>query len=122
MVTSLKSIFITVTILCGMFVTIPKITAQMQTVVSISGIVTDAISKQPTSVLVCIYDNTNKKIGWSRSNAKTGFYLITGLRPGKNYIIKIESLDYMKEEYDVIIPKYEEHTIVSKDFDVIPKK
>lgn len=119
MVTSLKSIFITVTILCGMFVTT---NAQMQTVVSISGVITNSISKKPTSVTVSIYDINKKKIGWSCSNSKTGFYLVTGLRPNKSYIIKIESLDYHKEEYDVIVPNYEEHTIISKDFDVIPKK
>ena len=119
MVTTLKTILITVTILYGMFV---PTNAQMQTVVSISGIVTDAVSNKPTSVTVSIYDSTNKKIGWSRSNSKTGFYLVTGLRPNRVYIIRIESMDYIKEEYDVIIPNYEEHTIVSKDFDVIPKK
>lgn len=122
MVTSLKSIFITVTILCGIFVLTGASTPQMQTVVSISGIITDAVSKQPTSVVVTIYDTNNKKIGWSRSNSKTGFYLVTNLRPKTLYVIKIESIDYVAQEYDVIVPNFNQHAIISKDFDVIPKK
>lgn len=122
MVTSLKSIFITVTILCGMFVLTGASTPQMQTVVSISGIITDAVSKQPTSVVVTIYDTNNKKIGWSRSNSKTGFYLVTNLRPKTLYVIKIESIDYVAQEYDVIVPNFNQHAIISRDFDVIPKK
>ena len=118
MVISIKSIFITVTILCSMFT---STTSQMQTVISITGTVTNFVTKKPTSVLISLYDNHNKKIGSSVSNSKTGYYFITGLRSKKHYIIRIKSIDYITEEYDMIKPIVDEYMTVTKDFEVMPK-
>jgi hypothetical protein len=93
----------------------------MQTVVSITGTVKDVVSKKPASVLISFYDKNNKKIGSSRSNSKTGYYLVTSLRPGNGYTIRIESINYMKEEYDVIIPVVDNYISITKDFEVISK-
>lgn len=96
-------------------------TSQMQTVISITGTVTDFVTKKPTSVLISLYDRRNKKVGSSISNSKTGYYFITGLRSKQHYIIRIESIDYMKEEYDMIMPVVDEYITVTKDFEVMPK-
>jgi len=121
MVTSIKYIFINLAVLFNMVFQSNSSSIQIQTVVSMTGKVTEIVSKKPASVLISFYDKNNKKIGSSRSNSKTGYYLVTGLRPGNGYTIRIESIDYMKEEYDVIIPVVDEHITLTKDFEVIPK-
>lgn len=95
--------------------------ANTYTVVTVMGKVTNYKTKQPTSVTISFYDLDGKKIGWSKSNSRTGQYLVTGLKPGEAYIIRIESIDYMREEYEVILPKVTEHIEIVKDFEAIPR-
>lgn len=95
--------------------------ANTYTVVTVMGKVKDYKTKQPTSVTISFYDLDGKRVGWSKSNSRTGSYLVTGLKPGEAYIIRIESVDYMREEYEVILPKVTEHIEIVKDFEAIPR-
>jgi hypothetical protein len=98
-----------------------SIQSKSNTVVTVSGTVTDYKTKKPTSVTVSFYDLYNKRIGWSKSNSKTGSYLVTGLKPGEAYIIRIESIDYVRDEYEVILPNTISHIELNKNFEVIPR-
>jgi hypothetical protein len=97
------------------------IESKSYTIITVSGTVTDYKTKKPTSVTISFYDLYNKRIGWSKSNSKTGSYLVTGLKPGEAYIIRIESIDYMRDEYEVIMPNVNSHIELNKDFEVIPR-
>lgn len=108
-------------ILCMALATLTTLYANTYTVVTVMGKVTDYKTKQPTSVTISFYDLDGKKIGWSKSNSRTGQYLVTGLKPGEAYIIRIESVDYMRDEYEVILPKVNEHIEIVKDFEAIPR-
>lgn len=121
MLTTLKTILITVTILCGMFVTTPTVNTKIKLVVAMEGVVRDFSTKKPTCVVVSFYDKTKKKVGWSKSNSTTGKYHVSGLKPGEYYTIKIESFDYIPDSYDVILPNVEEYTVFEKDFEVLPR-
>lgn len=91
-------------------------------VVSVGGEVYDAITKQPISVNIEVFDSDNKRINKVKSNAKDGYYFITGLRSGRNYEIRVSELDYMKQAYPIIVPNTEKYLEVSKDLLLIPKK
>jgi len=108
-------------ILCILLAALTTLYANTYTVVTVMGKVTDYKTKQPTSVSVVFYDLNGKSVGRSKSNARTGQYLVTGLKPGEAYIIRIESIDYMREEYEVILPKVDEHIEIVKDFEAIPR-
>jgi len=95
--------------------------ANTYTVVTVMGKVMDFKTKQPTSVTIAFYDLNGKNVGRSKSNSITGQYLVTGLKPGEAYIIRIESVDYMREEYEVILPNTSEHIEIVKDFEAIPR-
>lgn len=97
------------------------IESKSYTVITVSGIVKDYKTKKPTSVNIVFYDINNKSVGWSKSNSLTGHYLVTGLKPGEAYIIRIESIDYVREEYEMILPKTNSHIELNKDFEVIPR-
>jgi hypothetical protein len=122
MVTTKKSLLFTLTVIFfSLFNTTPS-NAQMQLVVSVTGSVTDLITKKPTTAVVSFYDGNNKKIGWSRSNSNTGYYLVTGLKPNGYYKIIVESLYYIREEYEIQIPNVAEYTTFTKDIELIPIK
>jgi hypothetical protein len=115
-----KIIFVCLILLCTIGLT-NVIQSKSYNIVTISGTVTDYKTKKPTSVTVSFYDLYNKRIGWSKSNSKTGSYLVTGLKPGEAYIIRIESIDYMRDEYEVILPNTTGHIELNKNFEVVPR-
>jgi hypothetical protein len=70
--------------------------AQAQQIMSVTGAVIDQTTRNPVSIIVSFYDKNNEKIGSSKSNSATGFYLVTGLKQGETYKVQLESPDYLK--------------------------
>lgn len=86
------------------------------TVVTLSGYILNGNTLAPVESNYSLYDVNGKKVGQSnRSNAIEG-YLVTGLRPGESYTIKIEDPRYFKQEFKVDIPKTSKYVEISKDF------
>lgn len=93
------------------------------TVVSISGTVKNAVTKEPLTVYVVAYDQEGRKINAARSNSSdNGYYFLTGLKPGQTYRIVVEQLGYIKEVYELNVPQTTQYTEYSKDFALIPFK
>ncbi|MDZ4744825.1 MAG: hypothetical protein SGJ05_02350 [bacterium] len=86
------------------------------TVVTLSGYILNGNTLSPVESGYSLYDATGKKVGQSnRSNANDG-YLVTGLKPGQTYTIKIEDPRYFKQEFKVDIPTTSKYVEISKDF------
>lgn len=94
--------------------------AQINVVVSVTGTVLKATDRNPASVNLTFYDSNNKRVGSSRSNSKDGYYLVTGLKPGETYKVKIEHPDFFQEEVTVSTPRTSKYSELSRDFLVKP--
>lgn len=91
------------------------------TVVSISGTVKNAVTKEPMTTYVTAYDQQYRKINSARSNASdNGYYFLTGLKPGQKYYIVVEQTGFLKEVYELNIPQSSQYMEYSKDFALIP--
>jgi len=99
---------------------IAHFTCQAQQVMSVTGTVIDQTTRNPVSILVSFYDRNNKKIGSSKSNSATGYYLVTGLKQGETYKVQLESSDFFKDEYEITLPVSKKYADVSRDFTVKP--
>jgi hypothetical protein len=90
-------------------------------VVSISGTVKNAITKEPMTVYVVAFDQGGKKVNVARSNSsENGYYFLTGLKPGNTYQIVVEFSGFIREEYTLDIPPTTHYTEFSKDFALVP--
>jgi len=90
-------------------------------VVSITGSVMDAVSKQPITAIMVVTDETGKRINATRSNGSdNGYYYLTSLKPGKKYTITVSSKYYLKEVYEFEISDAYKYTELSKDFLILP--
>ncbi len=89
------------------------------TVVTLTGYVLDHNTLLPVEANYSVYDGRNKKIGQSRRANPNDGYLVTGLKPGETYKIRIEDPRYFKEEFTVSIPQTGKYTEISKDFIVL---
>jgi outer membrane protein OmpA-like peptidoglycan-associated protein len=115
-----KLLFIISLILCLMF-SVKSYSQLTGTVVSISGTVKNALTKEPLTVYVIAYTEDGKKVNAARSNASdNGYYFLTGLKPGAKYKIVIEQPRYLKETYELYVPYTTKYTEYSKDFALIP--
>ncbi|MGC9079004.1 MAG: OmpA family protein [Candidatus Kapaibacteriota bacterium] len=91
------------------------------TVVSISGTVKNAITKEPMTVYITAYDQQGKKVNTARSNSSdNGYFFLTGLKPGETYQIVVDQPGFLKEVYELNIPKVSQYAEYSKDFALIP--
>lgn len=106
--------------LSSMFLIFGFHSASAQQIMSVTGAVIDQTTRNAASVIVSFYDKNNKKMGSSKSNSATGFYLVTGLKQGETYKVQLESPDYFKDEYEVTLPVSKKYADVSRDFTVKP--
>lgn len=102
------------------FLVLSQDICQAQQVMSVTGTVIDQTTRNPVSILVSFYDRNNKKIGSSKSNSATGYYLVTGLKQGETYKVQLESSDFFKDEYEITLPVSKKYADVSRDFTVKP--
>lgn len=92
----------------------------INTVVTLTGTVVDHVTRKPMAVDVQIFDKNQKRIGKSLSNAKDGYYLITGLKPGNTYKVTVSSNNCLKQEFNLTVPNTDKYLELSKDILVIP--
>lgn len=97
--------------------------AQMNTVVSITGSVFNSVTKDPIRVSYKLLDKEKKVIRRGKTNAaQNGYYFITGLEPGNQYTILFEGEEnYFKAEFPVEIPNTNKYEEFSKDYLISPK-
>ncbi|MDC1067673.1 OmpA family protein [Candidatus Kapabacteria bacterium] len=89
------------------------------TVVSVTGITTDEISGENIVANITIKDKNGKIINRTKS---TGKYFATGLKPGNNYQMEINSKGYFIKSYELIIPNSDKYEELSRDFTLKPMK
>lgn len=100
----------------------PGLRAQgtIETVVTVTGHMLNEQTFTGVEVNYSVYESDGRKMGQTRrSNAVDGF-LVTGLRPGSNYVFKIEDPRYYVMEYSIDIPRVTRYEEISKDFLVRP--
>lgn len=97
--------------------------AQMNTVVSITGSVFNSVTKDPIRVGYKLVDESDKVVRRGKTNpAQNGYYFITGLAPGGKYKLVFDGDDnYFKAEFAVEIPNTNKYEEFSKDFLISPK-
>jgi len=89
------------------------------TVVTLTGFMLNGNTLTPVEANYALYEN-GKKVGQShKSNANDGF-LVTGLKPGGEYMLKIEDPRYFRQEFPITLPKTAKYAEISKDFIVRP--
>lgn len=98
------------------------ITAQTgKSLVSLSGNVTNAVTKEPVTVYLKILDSQGKTVTVGRSSAADkGKFFIPGLQPGETYYVEIKQKDYFHEKYEIKLPNTGKYNEISKDFLVKP--
>lgn len=92
----------------------------INTVVSLTGIVTDEVTRKPISVEMVIMDSRNNRINKVKSNSSDGYYYITGLKPDQKYKLIISGTNYFKEEVNIYVPKTDRFVEISKDILIKP--
>jgi outer membrane protein OmpA-like peptidoglycan-associated protein len=95
--------------------------SQVSTIISVTGIVTDAIDKKPLKLNLVFKDKDENIVFRTKSNEATnGSYFATGLKPGMKYIISINGTGYFAEDFELEIPSSDKYLELSKDFTVKP--
>ncbi|MFH1050326.1 MAG: OmpA family protein [bacterium] len=120
----MKRLFILGGILIGMLLLFNSYSeAQLKTVVSITGSVFNANTKDPIRINYQLQDNTGKTIRRGKTNAaQNGYYFITGLKPGEQYKLIFEGDEnYFVSEFPVEIPNTDKYLEFSKDYLIVPK-
>jgi OmpA-OmpF porin, OOP family len=98
--------------------------SQVAAVSAVTGKMINRITKEPVGVKFHVYDISGKRVNARamNSNASSGYYYITSLKPGSIYYIHIEEDNYMKEVFEVMIPDTDKYNEISRDFQVSPKE
>ncbi|MGA2297508.1 MAG: OmpA family protein [FCB group bacterium] len=97
----------------------------INTVVSITGSVIDQVTHQPMSTTLEVFDDAGAKVTKVKSNAKDGYYFITGLKPGKTYTVRnLVDFDkgtrYFNEKIEFNIPNTDKYAEFSRDILLVP--
>ncbi len=92
-----------------------------QTVVALTGNVLNEVTRLPETVILQCFDTEDNRIAGTRSNvSENGYYYLTGLKPGKKYIIKLLKRGFFKEIYEFEVANTDKYLEISKDFLVKP--
>lgn len=112
----------TLALILTAFMAFSNLSAQMvDATVSLTGNVFNSITREPETVGIILYDKEGNKVGATRSNsAENGSYIISGLKPGKSYDLKLKRKSYMETKYSFTVPQTSEYKELSHDFLVIP--
>jgi outer membrane protein OmpA-like peptidoglycan-associated protein len=94
--------------------------ATVNTVVTITGHILNAKTLLPVECSYTLYDAGGAKISQTTKAHEVDGYLVTGLKPGEEYIIRIDDPRYFKQEYRIKVPKTTKYVEISRDFTVRP--
>ncbi len=100
----------------------PALVAQsaINAVVTVTGYVLNGNTLAPVEAAYSLYDAQGKKIGQSHRASEKDGYLVTGLKPGETYTIRVEDPRYFKQEFAIVLPNTGKYAEVSKDLVVRP--
>lgn len=97
-----------------------KAQSAIGTVVTVTGFVLNSNNLGPVDAAYSVYEQNGNKLGQShRASDKDGF-LITGLKPGASYKVRIEDPRFFKQEFDITLPNTSKYAEISRDFVVRP--
>jgi outer membrane protein OmpA-like peptidoglycan-associated protein len=88
-----------------------------QTVVSITGLVSDSEANKELSGWVILKNPDGKILTKARANGK---YFITGLKPGEQYILEVQIQGYFQYNFDLNVPNTDKYQEISRDFAMKP--
>ncbi len=92
-----------------------EISAGENVLASLSGKVIDSISNEPIYTVIEIFDKENNKLfATAPTHPETGEYHLS-IPPGKNYILKIDDLNYLTLQKQISIPADGANTIIKGD-------
>lgn len=93
--------------------------AQTATVVSVTGYIYDELTREPVDGVRVkfLHENANPNISESHNG---GYYLVTALKPGEVYRVRIERANYFQAEYEFRAPNTDKYAEISRDFLVKP--
>ncbi len=92
-----------------------------QTVVSLTGNVFNEVTRQPETVAILCFDIEGNRVNATRSNiSENGYYYLTGLRPGMEYIVELKKKGFFKETYKIQVPDTKKYLEISQDFLIKP--
>jgi len=97
--------------------------AQLKTVVSVTGSVFNANTKDPIRIGYQLQDAAGKVIRKGKTNAsQNGYYFITGLKPGESYKLIFEGDEnYFTSQFPIDVPNTDKYQEFSKDYLIVPK-
>lgn len=90
-------------------------------VVSVTGYVYDGLSREPLNDVKVTFTNDEGKPVSSITHSG-GYYLVTGLKPGKKYTIRIEKPNYFQAEHQFQAPNTDKYAEISRDFLMYPMR
>lgn len=90
-------------------------------VVSVTGYVYDALSREAVNGVKVTFTDADSKQTSSITHTG-GYYLVTGLKPGQKYTIRIERAGYFQTEHQFQAPNTEKYAEISRDFLVYPMR
>lgn len=91
-------------------------------IVSVEGTVQNQVTKYPETCRLLVTDSDGKRVTATRSMGHDGSYFLTGLKPGKSYIITLKKKNFMTEQIEIKVPKTNRYYELSHDFLIKPKK
>jgi outer membrane protein OmpA-like peptidoglycan-associated protein len=114
----MKSFVLVITVIAS--VTISFAQSAIGTVVTISGYILNANTLTAVEANYGIYEVGGRKVGQSNKSNERDGYLVTGLKPGEQYTLRVEDPRYFKQEYRIDVPKAGKYLELSKDIVVRP--
>lgn len=114
----LKSLVISAVVLAAFGASLSAYAAQ---VVSVTGYVYDGLSREALNDVKVTFTNDEGKPVSSVTHSG-GYYLVTGLKPGKKYTIRIEKPNYFQTEHQFEAPNTEKYAEISRDFLMYPMR
>ena len=94
---------------------VPQQGTTIGTVVTLTGFMLNGNTLAPVEANYAVYEN-GKKLGQSRKSNATDGFLVTGLKPGGSYTMRIEDPRYFRQEFPITLPQTSKYAEISKDF------
>ena len=96
--------------------------AQQFTVVSVTGLVYDELTREPVDGAEVIFTSTDGGNPNISVSIRGGNYLVTSLKPGQTYNIRIQKPNYFQTEFSFTAPNTTRYAEISRDFLIKPMR
>ena len=99
-----------------------EVAVAQSTVVSVTGLVYDELSREPVDGAEVIFTNADGGTPNISVSNRGGNYLVTSLKPGQTYKIRIEKPNYFQTEFSFTAPNTTRYAEISRDFLIKPMR